>query len=528
MIKLIISNVKISIDDDEDLAINKAKKILSHNSIDPKRFEFSIYKRSIDARNKDCILFVYSILAITNDDISIKESNGIKILSEDSLEFTCGQQVMNNRPVVVGMGPAGMFCALLLAEHGYRPIIIDRGDNVNDRAQALQRFIEFGVLDVESNVQFGAGGAGTFSDGKLTTRINDTKCNYVLSRFAEFGAPEDILYKAKPHIGTDVLRVVVDNILSKIEALGGTVIYRCRMDELYPAKQGVRIKTTKGEFVTDALVLAIGHSARDTYRMLLSHDFVIDAKPFSIGVRVEHLQADIDKSLFGKKAGHPKLGVGEYNLSDTSEQRGVYTFCMCPGGEVVPATSQEYGVCVNGMSNYERNGRNANCAVNVSVFTNDFNNNALKGIEFQEHLEKRAYLAGGGDYYAPIQLMGDFLEDKVEHTPSRIMPTYANGNRTKVTNLSSVLPNFAMNRLRSGFRCFDKKIKGFAVDDAVITAIETRTSAPLRIIRNDEMTSLSNPYIYPCGEGAGYAGGIMSSAVDGIKVAIKIMNKYKP
>lgn len=527
MSKIIISNIKIRLDDDESSAIFQAKRYLSKNRIKSADFEFSIYKKSIDARDKNNILLVYSILAESRQNINIKGIPHIKLIDSEDLQIEYGKNQLVERPMVVGMGPAGMFCALLLAENGYRPIIIDRGDCVSDRMRTLEQFVLTGKLDVESNVQFGAGGAGTFSDGKLTTRINDVRCDYILSRFVEFGAPTEILTKSKPHIGTDILTSVVDNILSKIEELGGTVIYRCRMDDITVNTDTVTVHTTKGDFSTNALVLALGHSARDSYRMLLNHNFVIEPKPFSIGVRVEHLQEDINVALYGKYAGHPKLSVGEYNLSDTNGKRGVYTFCMCPGGEVVPATSQEFGVCVNGMSKFARDGKNANCAVNVSVNTEDYGNDPNKAIEFQEILESRAYLAGGGDYYAPIQLMGDFLEDKVSTSPSRILPTYANGNRVTVTNLNNVLPNFISERLQEGFRIFDKKLKGFAVPDAVITGVETRTSAPVRIMRNENLSAVSNPYIYPCGEGAGYAGGIMSSAVDGLKVALEIMKTYK-
>ena len=527
MTRLLINNIKITIDDDESLALTYAKSLLKKERINTNDFEFSIYKKSIDARDKNNILLVYTVLATSVQNVKIPVRNYIKILDETELGFEFGNNQLYERPVVVGMGPAGMFCALILAEQGYRPIIIDRGDNVKDRTKALEMFIETGKLDTESNVQFGAGGAGTFSDGKLTTRINDSKCNYVLSRFVEFGAPKEILTKSKPHIGTDVLTVVVDNILNRIEEKGGTVVYRCRMDNIRIHDDHVDIITTKGIYVTNALVLALGHSARDSYRMLLAHGFVIEPKPYSIGLRVEHLQKDIDKALFGDFAGHPKLGVGEYNLSDT-KGRGVYTFCMCPGGEVVPATSQENGVCVNGMSKFARDGVNANCAVNVSVDKTDYGNDPFKAIEFQEMLEKKAFIAGGGDYYAPIQLMGDFLNGTVKNSPSRIMPTYANGKRTTVTNLADILPDFVTQRLKEGFLSFDRKIKGFAVNDAVLTGIETRTSAPIRIMRNYDMTAISQPCIYPCGEGAGYAGGIMSSAVDGIKVALQIINKYKP
>lgn len=527
MSRILINNIKVRLDDDESAVIFLAKKYLNKNKIKTADFDFSIYKKSIDARDKNNIILVYSVLAETKQNIEIKNIPNVKIIDSEDFGIEFGDAPITERPLIVGMGPAGMFCALLLAENGYRPIIIDRGDCVADRTRALEKFVLTGELDTESNVQFGAGGAGTFSDGKLTTRINDRRCDYVLSRFVEFGAPQEILTKAKPHIGTDILINVVDNILLRIEELGGTVIYRCRMDDITIRADGVTVKTTKGEFSTSALVLALGHSARDTYRMLLSHDFMIEPKPFSVGVRVEHLQSDIDTALYGKYAGHEKLGVGEYNLSDTKSDRGVYTFCMCPGGEVVPATSQEFGVCVNGMSKFARDGKNANCAVNVSVFTDDYGNNPYKAIEFQENLEKKAYVAGGGNYFAPIQLMGDFLDDKVSAAPSRIMPTYANGSRTTVTNLNTVLPSFVSKRLNEGFRIFDKKIKGFAVSDAVLTGIETRTSSPVRIMRNESLNAISSPLIYPCGEGAGYAGGIMSSAVDGIKVAFAIMKKYR-
>lgn len=527
MTKILVNNIKLALDEDESLALNKARKLLSKKGIGSADFAFSVFKRSIDARDKNNILLVYTVLATSQTDVKIHEDANIKLLGGDELEIIYGSRALTERPVIVGMGPAGMFCALLLAENGYAPVIIDRGECVRDRTKTLDNFVKTGILDTESNVQFGAGGAGTFSDGKLTTRINDSRCNYVLNRFVEFGAPKEILTKAKPHIGTDLLTEVVDNILSRIEKLGGKVIYRCRMDDITLTDESVKLSTTKGDINAGVLVLALGHSARDTYRMLLGKNFVIEPKPFSVGVRVEHLQKDIDEALYGKYAGHKKLGAGEYNLSDTKGGRGVYTFCMCPGGEVVPATSQELGVCVNGMSNFARDGKNANCAVNVSVFTEDYGNTPISAIEFQENLERQAYKAGGGDYFAPIQLMGDFLHDKAEAQPSRIIPTYAGGNRVKVTKLSEVLPPFVNERLKEGFTLFDKKIHGFATHDAILTAVESRTSSPLRIMRNGELTALSHELVYPCGEGAGYAGGIMSSAVDGIKVALEIMKKYK-
>lgn len=526
MTRLLFNNIKVPFDADEKIAIEKAKKIALRNGIKTNSCNFSIYKKSIDARNKENILFVYSILATTDNEINLK-TNEIKVLDSNDITVEYGNQPLLHNPLIVGMGPAGMFCALMLAENGYNPIIIDRGDNIENRTKAVANFVSSGVLDVDSNIQFGAGGAGTFSDGKLTTRINDYRCNYVLSRFVEFGAPAEILTKAKPHIGTDILTKVVDNILARIAELGGTVIYRCRMNDITFNTNDVDVITNKGNFKTNALILALGHSARDTYRMLLSKNLVIEPKPFSVGVRVEHLQSDIDAVLYGKYAGHSKLGPAEYNLSDTTKDRGVYTFCMCPGGEVVPATSQEGGVCVNGMSSFARSGANANCAVNVSINTDDYGNSPIKAIEFQENLEKKAFVAAGSNYNAPIQLMGDFLNDTAVHSPSRIMPTYAGGDRTTVINLSTILPDYVTKRLREGFVSFDRKIKGFAISDAILTGVETRTSAPVRIMRNDSLTSINNSSVYPCGEGAGYAGGIMSSAIDGIKVAVEIMKKYK-
>ena len=528
MTKFLITDIKITLDQSSDVAIVQAKKQLTKKGFRISEFDFSIYRKSIDARDKTKILLVYSVLVTTNSNIQIPKDNNFKGLIDDSISLKIGKTPLESRPIIVGMGPAGMFSALLLAENGYRPIIMDRGDNVHNRTKALEKFIVTGELDLDSNVQFGAGGAGTFSDGKLTTRINDSKCSYILQRFVEFGAPEEILTKAKPHIGTDILTTVVDNILKKIEECGGTVMYRCKLLDINLNSQNVSITTTKGNFETQQLILAIGHSARDTYKMLLSKNIFIEPKPFSVGVRVEHLQKDIDQALYGKFAGHQNLGPGEYNLSDTKGGRGVYTFCMCPGGEVVPATSHENGVCVNGMSKFARDGSNANCAVNVSIFTDDYGNNPHQAIKFQENLEEKAYIAGRKHYYAPIQLMGDFINDKAINEPSRILPTYANGNRVTVSNISNILPGYVSKRLKEGFLIFDKKINGFAVNDCVITGVETRTSAPVRIIRNDNLASLSSPYIYPCGEGAGYAGGIMSSAVDGLKIALKIINTYKP
>ena len=326
-------------------------------------------------------------------------------------------------------------------------------------------------------------------------------------------------------MGTDVLRGVVTNILTEIERLGGRLIYNCRLDSVEEKNGGLVAHTSVGDIACGACVLAVGHSARDTYEMLLSKGFDIAPKPFSVGVRVEHLQADIDKALFGDLAGHEKLGKGEYNLSYTGGDRGVYTFCMCPGGEVVAAASEEGGVVVNGMSGYARDGRNANSAVAVSVTPDDFGRDVRRAIEFQRQLERKAFALGGGGYTAPCQTMGDFLSGKLSHEPTAVQPTYMNGN-CKVADISKVFPDFVNDNLKVGFKVFDRRIEGFAADHAVLSAVETRTSAPLTIRRSEEMTAIGNDKIYPAGEGAGYAGGITSAAVDGVKVALKIMSRF--
>ena len=424
------------------------------------------------------------------------------------------------------MGPAGLFSALLLAEHGYAPIIIDRGDCVEKRCAVNADFIENGALDTESNIQFGAGGAGTFSDGKLMTRINDAKISYVLRRLCDFGAPEEIRTAAKPHIGTDMLVGVVDRILKHIEKLGGQVIYRCRLDAIKENKDNtLTALTSRGEIPCSAMILAVGHSARDTYKMLIDSGYAVVAKAFSVGVRIEHLRSDIDRALYGDYAGHPALGAAEYHLSDTTEDRGVYTFCMCPGGQIVAGASEEGGVVVNGMSNYARDGRNSNSAINVSVNKSDYGDTPMGAIEFQRNIERLAFVAGGADYFAPVQTLGDFMSGRAGTEPSRIIPTYRDG-RVRTARVDKLFPSFVTEGFKRGFCSFDRKINGFAVKDAIITGVETRTSAPVRILRTEEMTALGHSLVYPCGEGAGYAGGITSSAVDGLRTALAVMARF--
>lgn len=532
-IGFLVSGISLPPDVDEKEAYGIAATELRRAGVDPARLRFSVYKRSVDARKKNDIRLVYSIAARLDAEqsLSLKNYKGkyrISLLDGDELQIVKGSVASGASPLVVGMGPAGLFGALLLAENGYAPTIIDRGDSIENRIKKYDEFVRFGVLDTESNIQFGAGGAGTFSDGKLLTRINDPKISYVLRRFCDFGAPEEILSAAKPHIGTDLLLGIVDRMLRRIEELGGRVMYRTRMDSLRELPDGtVAVGTTRGELICSAVLMAIGHSARDTYKMLLENGYAIEAKSFSVGVRIEHLRRDIDRALYGDMAGHPKLGKGEYHLSDTTSGRGVYTFCMCPGGEVVAAASEEGGVVVNGMSRNARDGANSNSAVAVSVFKNDYDGTAMGAIEFQRNIERAAFIEGGKDYCAPMQTVGSFLGIDATNKIGRVMPTYR-GGAVKECSLDGVLPEFICAELRRGLLSFERKLSGFAANDAVLTGVETRTSAPVRILRTEEMRALGHGEIYPCGEGAGYAGGITSAAIDGIRAALKIMEKFAP
>ncbi len=422
-----------------------------------------------------------------------------------------------------------MFCALLLAENGYAPLLIERGDGIEKRAATTDAFFAGGELDEESNVMFGAGGAGTFSDGKLVTRINDTRTSWVLRRMREFGAPDDITKLARPHVGTDVLRGVVDNIMREIVRLGGEVRYRCRLDGIDERDGYVVAHTTRGDVPCGAVVLALGHSARDTQKALLASGFALEAKPFSVGVRIEHKASDVDAALYGKYAGDPRLGHAEYNLSDTSDKRGVYSFCMCPGGVVVACSSERDGVVVNGMSYRARSGENSNCALAVSIFPTDFGSTPEGAIEFQRSIERRAFRAAGGSFAAPIETVGDFLSGKTSAfaQPQRILPSYTRGEY-ETCDLRSILPTYVSNGLDRGIRRFAGRIRGFDAPSAILTGVETRTSSPVRMLRGEDGTAVGHKLVYPCGEGAGYAGGITSAAVDGVAVALNIMRRFAP
>ncbi|MBQ7172809.1 MAG: hypothetical protein IJR88_01640 [Clostridia bacterium] len=537
-IQLLVGNIRLSLDEDEEKALESAKQKLQKIGVFASMRDLKVFKRSIDARNKEDVHFVVSVLATLPAASKLPGKQALDrihagILSCEDPVLSIGNAHMPGRPLVVGMGPAGLFAALLLAENGYAPILIDRGASVEERVRDTEKFFAEGILDPESNVQFGAGGAGTFSDGKLVTRIKDPLCRFVLDTFVRFGAPEEILLKAKPHVGTDLLRGVVSGMLDEIVRLGGEVRYHCRLDDFSECPDGsLKVKTSQGEFSSGALILAIGHSARDTYQRLLEKSFALEPKPISVGLRAEHLQSEIDESLYGSFAGHPKLGPAEYSLSDTRGERGVYTFCMCPGGEVVAAASEEGGLVVNGMSRHARAGKNANAAVAVSVSPNDIEpldgNKILGAIAFQRSLERAAYQAGGGDYFAPAMTLGDFMAGRTGTQPSRVLPSYRDG-KVRVADFTGIYPEFVLRGLRYGFASFGRQLKGYDDPDTVLTAAETRTSAPLRILRDPEgYHALGHASVYPCGEGAGYAGGITSAAVDGLRATLALMKKFAP
>ncbi len=523
--RIIVEQIKTSVDATDNEIFEIAKARIKKSRAFMFSEDFYIYKRSIDARRNNDIKFVSSVcvnVEVKNKKPSSEElvKFGIKYLANDDVTIDAVKEKPDNPPLVVGFGPAGMFCALLLARAGFNPIVIERGADVDTRVASVNSFYKNKILDVNTNIQFGAGGAGTFSDGKLTTGINDPKCAYVLKTLCEFGAPEDIMYKAKPHIGTDLLRGVVKNIAFEIERLGGKIYYNTRL-ESFDNQIAV---TNNAMFKYSSIVLAIGHSARDTYDYLLNKGVAIEPKPFSVGVRIEHLQSDINEALYGKYAEDERLGAASYNVSYRENNKGVYSFCMCPGGEVVAAQSEENSVVVNGMSSYARNGRNANAAIAVQVDREDYGATPRKAIEFQRNLEKQAFLVAGSCYKAPVQTLGDFYQEKAICEPNRVMPTYMNGY-VQVCDINRILPKFVCNYLKIGIENFGKKIKGFNASDIPITGVETRTSAPVRILRNEKYTLLGSNDVYPCGEGAGYAGGIMSAAVDGINVALAIIRK---
>ncbi len=525
-----INEIKLSLEEDESLLKDKAAKILKINQ---KYINtLTIYKKSIDARKKENIHFTYAVdLTIGLDEeqiVSKCKSNKVQLTKPYIYEIPENKRSSKYRPIIAGFGPAGMLAGLILAEAGLKPIILERGKDIDARQKDVNEFWTKRRLDEESNVQFGEGGAGTFSDGKLTTGIKSPFIRKVLDELYEAGAPEEILYSSKPHIGTDRLAVVVKNIRKKIEKLGGEVWLETKLEKLIVYNGFVQgIQYTKNgkasDMEADSVIMAIGHSARDTVEMLYNLGVEIIQKPFSVGARIEHPQSLINKAQYGKFAGHEKLGAADYKLSCHGlHERGAYTFCMCPGGTVVAAASEKEGVIVNGMSSLARDGENANSALLVGIEPCDFpSEHPLAGIYYQREIEHTAYLLAGGDYRAPAQLVGDFLAGKESKELGSVNPTCPTG--VTLTNLDECLPQKVSATMKSAIVEMDKKLNGFNMYDAVLTAPETRSSSSVRILR-DEFCQCNISGVYPCGEGAGYAGGIVSAAVDGIKCAHAVLS----
>lgn len=519
MIRLI--NFRVEINDDIDAIRRKAEKILGTHNLG----DFKIVKKAIDARKKKDVHYICSIEVKADNEQQLLRTNK-NVISVRPYVYDFGSvKKLSKRPVIVGFGPAGMFGALILAQNGYSPIVLERGKRVDERARDIKTFQTERILNENSNVQFGEGGAGTFSDGKLTTGIKDDRIKKVLDEFVKHGAPEEILYLAKPHIGTDRLQKVVASIRAEIIRLGGEVRFESQMTDLIVergAVVGVRVNDDY-TIETDNVMLSTGHSARDTFAMLKKRGIEMQAKPFSVGVRIEHSQEFISKSQYG--AFYTQLPAADYKLAvHLPNGRSAYTFCMCPGGEVIASASEKNTVVTNGMSNFARDGKNANSAVLIGVNPSDYgSDDVLAGIEFQRKIEKRAFEIGGGSYSAPAQLVGDFLSGKRSVCAGRIRPTYLPD--VAWSKIDDIFPDFVVESLRLGLLEMDKKICGFAQSDAVMTAPETRSSSPVRLIRDQATHALNIRGLYSAGEGGGHAGGITSAAVDGIKTA-EMLVKY--
>jgi uncharacterized FAD-dependent dehydrogenase len=486
---------------------------------------YTLFRRGFDARKPSRILFIYTLDAEVKDEAALLKKNIAHVSPAPDTSYHYVAQTPANlteRPVVIGLGPCGIFAGLLLAQMGFRPIILERGKAVRERTKDTWGLWRQGKLDPESNVQFGEGGAGTFSDGKLHSQIKDPKFygRKVLAEFVKAGAPPEIMYVSKPHIGTFRLVGMVEEMRHTIESLGGEIRFQSRVADIETENGQVQgVVLANGERIaTRHVVLAVGHSARDTFEMLHKRGVYMEAKPFSIGFRIEHPQSLIDRARFGPNAGNPQLGAADYKLvHHASNGRSVYSFCMCPGGTVVAATSEVGRVVTNGMSQYSRNERNANSGIVVGVTPEDYSGDVLAGVEFQRKWEARAFELGGRNYCAPGQLVGDFLAGRASEKLGAVQPSYTPG--VHLTDLSTALPDYAIAAIREALPVFEKQIKGFALADAVLTGVETRTSSPVSIKRKETFQSLNTKGLYPAGEGAGYAGGILSAAVDGIKVA---------
>ena len=532
---LIISDISLPITADENrlpLVVENSLKITRGAVL-----SYRILRISLDARKKNDIRFVYTLSVQldkkTESHVLKRNLKNVQFQhSSNAAECKIGTKRSDHPIVVVGAGPAGLFAAYELSKYGYKPMLIERGSPMDKRALDVERFFSSGILDTESNIMFGEGGAGTFSDGKLTTRIKDERVEYILHILNQFGADDSVLVQAKPHIGTDVLRTVVKNIRDEIIRLGGTVEFNTKLIGI--ASQDSHITAIEVERQTglheripcSSCVLAIGQGARDTYEMLHETGLALSPKSFAVGVRIEHPQELINRSQYGEFMDHPRLSAAEYRVASRSQNRGVYSFCMCPGGYVVASSSGVSEVVTNGMSYHARNGKNANSAIVVSVSPDDFKGNSpLSGMYYQQALERQAFLLGGRNYFAPCSTVGSFLGSKTASIGS-VLPTYRPG--IHLCDISKCMPDYISHSLREGITTFGRQIKGFDMPDAVITAIETRTSSPVRILREPDGDAINMQGLYPVGEGAGYAGGIVSAAVDGIKAAQHIISIYAP
>lgn len=525
-----INEIKMPLEHTAGELKNKILKLLHAEEKDIT--EFSVYKKSIDSRKKDDICFVYSVdVSLSSDEekvlLRLPQNKAVRV---EKYKYEMPENKRNSqfRPVIVGFGPAGIFAALTLARAGLKPIVLERGRDVDTRTKDVKCFWASRELDTSSNVQFGEGGAGTFSDGKLNTGTKSPLIRHVLDEFVLHGAPEEIAYDAKPHIGTDKLVSVVKNLREEIISLGGEVKFGARLSDIIVYNkfiQGVSYEQDgkSVDIETDCVILAIGHSARDTVRMLYAKGINMQQKAFSVGCRIEHKREFIDKTQYGKFASHPALGAADYKMAcHPPHSRGLYTFCMCPGGTVVAATSEYHGVVVNGMSEYARDGENSNSALLVGIEPEDFNSDdVLYGIKLQEEIEHKAFNAGGGDYTAPCQLVGDFLENRKSTRIGEIKPSYPMG--TEPSDIRLVMPEKVTRTLDEGLRKMGNMMDGFAMPEAVLTFPESRSSSPVRILR-DEFFQTNIRGLYPCGEGGGYAGGITSAAVDGIRCAHAVLD----